>query len=228
MSASSRGASVTRIGGIVLCGGQARRMGRDKASLELGGRSFLTRVIDVVASVVSPVVVVAAPGQILSLPSRENVSLAYDQCPGQGPLHGMARGFQELPQAIEAAFVSSCDLPLLRPEWISFLISRLDEFEVVLPIAGGYEHPLAGLYRREVETTAWRLLDEGRRRTVSLAEEHRTLRIPEQELRSVDPELDSLRNVNTPGDFAMLESRWHALQKETSNDGSTIDFQTAG
>ena len=53
-------ATFKRPGGIVLCGGESRRMGRDKASLPFGPETLLQRVVRQLASQVFPIVVVAA------------------------------------------------------------------------------------------------------------------------------------------------------------------------
>ena len=45
------------------------------------------------------------------------------------------------------------------------------------------------------------LLDAGRLRPFFLLESARTREIEVEELRSVDPQLDSLRNTNTPDDY---------------------------
>lgn len=206
-----------RVGGIVLCGGQGRRMGRDKASLELDGQTFLQRVVNVVQKAVSPVVVVAAADQDIVLANLDEVQVVRDERPREGPLHGIARGLSHLPSEVTAAYVSSCDAPLLRPEWITFLVSKLDAWDIVLPVALGHEHPLAAVYRGTVEPTARRLLAEERRRPVFLCEQHRTLRVGEEFLRAVDPELDSLRNVNTPEDLVSLLPRWREIRSRCSS-----------
>ena len=49
------------VGGIVLCGGQSKRMGRPKAWLPFAGELMLPRVVRLLRTSVEPVVVVAAP-----------------------------------------------------------------------------------------------------------------------------------------------------------------------
>src|SRR5438876_9951681 len=98
------------IGGIILCGGQSKRMGKPKAWLPIAGEIMLPRVVRLLGEAVSPIVVVAAPGQDLPrLP--DNVLIARDEEQGRGPLQGLAAGLTALQGRVDAAFASSCDVP---------------------------------------------------------------------------------------------------------------------
>src|SRR6476620_11737545 len=102
-------------GGIVLCGGLSTRMGSSKALLPFGSETMLQRVVRLLGTVVSPLVVVAAPEQALpDLPAA--VTITRDENPGRGPLEGLRAGLKALPTGIDIAYVTSCDVPLLVPE----------------------------------------------------------------------------------------------------------------
>ena len=192
-----------RVGGIVLCGGHSRRMGRAKFSLPFGDEVLLQRICRILSEVVSPVVVVAAVGQELpELPP--DVRVARDEYESQGPLAGIATGLSVLRGDVEAAFVTSCDAPLLQPEFVRRMIELLDNYDVAAPTDGQYDHVLAAVYRTSLEDTARQLLANERRRPLFLLKESNSLRVHVDELRCVDPELDSLRNINTPEDYAAL------------------------
>src|SRR4051812_49738323 len=85
----------TRLGGIILCGGRSRRMGRPKAWLPFAGEPMLARVVRLLGEVVHPLVVVAAPGQDLP-PLPPDVLAARDPEEGRGPLQGLAAGLEAL------------------------------------------------------------------------------------------------------------------------------------
>lgn len=187
----------TNFGGVVLCGGHSRRMGRPKFSLPFGEEALLQRVCRILSEAVSPIVVVAAADQ--ELPDLPNgVRIARDEYDSQGPLAGIATGLNALQTDVDAAFVTSCDAPLLCPEFVKRLTELLGDHDVAAPIDGQYDHVLAAVYRTTLADHARRLLAEDRRRPLFLLEESNSLRIPVEKLRSVDPNLDSLRNVNTP------------------------------
>jgi molybdopterin-guanine dinucleotide biosynthesis protein A len=178
--------SSDRVGGIVLCGGQSARMGRPKLSLPF---------------VVSPVVVVASVGQELPPLPGETI-VTRDAIEGQGPLAGLAAGLAALNGQADAAYVSSCDVPLLKNEFIRAMIDALGTHEMAIPREDEYYHSLAGVYRTTLGRRALPLLDAGNRRTQDLVHASDARLVNVAELRSVDPELESLRNINAPDDYA--------------------------
>jgi molybdopterin-guanine dinucleotide biosynthesis protein A len=188
------------IGGIILCGGKSSRMGRPKAWLPFGTELLLQRVVRILSAVVSPVVVVAARGQDLpELPA--GVEIARDEHEALGPLAGLAAGFAALGNRAEAAYASSCDVPLLQPAFVARMIESLEDYDLAIPRDGQYHHPLAAVYRTELETTVRELIAADRLRPFFLLERARAREIDVSELRAVDPELWSLRNINTPEEY---------------------------
>lgn len=215
--ASSNRPPVIRIGGIILAGGRSTRMGRPKAWLPVGGRTMLETVVGAVAGGLrlaagpgaaggveaAPIVVVGAPGQVLPQ-AVEPVLRVDDDIEGDGPLRGMVAGFGALSGRADAAYVSSCDVPLLRPAFVARLIALLGDADIALPLAGDRHHPLAAVYRIGVLETARDLLARDLRRPYFLIERHPTRVVPEADLASADPGLDSLRNFNTPAEYEAL------------------------
>jgi molybdopterin-guanine dinucleotide biosynthesis protein A len=188
------------VGGIILCGGQSKRMGQPKAWLPFGEELMLPRVLRLLREVVSPLVVVAAPEQEVP-PLSEDVSIIRDEEKGRGPLQGLKAGLEALRGRAEAAYLSSCDVPFLRPAFVRRLIDQLGEHHICVPRVGEYHHPLAAVYRVEVLDAVTRLLAENRLRPFFLFESVPTRVVAEDELRDVDPTFQSLRNLNTPEDY---------------------------
>jgi molybdopterin-guanine dinucleotide biosynthesis protein A len=189
-----------RSGGIVLCGGRSSRMGRPKAWLPFGGETMLGRVVRVLCEVVEPLVVVAAPGQDVP-PLPTEVAVVRDDVEGRGPLQGLAGGLRALTGRCEAAYLSSCDVPFLRVEFVRRLIALLGASAICVPRVGDYHHPLAAVYRVNVLATVERLLAEGRLRPVFLFETVPTRVVEAHELADVDPTFQTLRNLNTPEEY---------------------------
>jgi molybdenum cofactor guanylyltransferase len=192
---------MTRAGGIVLCGGRSSRMCRPKAWLPFGDEVLLQRVVRVLREVVSPVAVVAAPGQDLP-PMPADVLAVRDDREYLGPLNGLAAGLAALSGIVDIAYLSSCDVPFLRPAFVRRVIERIGDADISMPEVGGFKHPLAAAYRMSVLPAVRELLAANRLRPVFLTEMRPTRILREIDLNEVDPGLRSLRNLNTPEDYA--------------------------
>src|SRR5437870_10439706 len=152
-----------RTAGVVLCGGQSSRMGWPKAWLPFAGELMLPRVVRLLGEVVQPLVVVAAPEQEVP-PLPAGVDVVRDEERGRGPLQGLAAGLVALRGRADAAYLSSCDVPFLKPAFVRRLIGLLGDHSVCVPRVGDHHHPLAAVYRLEVAEVADRLLAEDRLR----------------------------------------------------------------
>jgi molybdenum cofactor guanylyltransferase len=190
-----------KCGGIVLCGGRSTRMGRSKALLPFGPEPMLTRVVRRLAEAVDPIVVVAAPGQPLP-PLPSEVRVVRDRRENAGPLEGLAAALAALAdQHVEAAYATSCDVPLLAPAFVRRMIGLADGYDVAVPVDGEFHHPLAAVYRTSVLPRIESLLAAGRLRPVFLFDEVPTRRVPIDQLRGADPQLATLTNCNRPEDY---------------------------
>jgi molybdenum cofactor guanylyltransferase len=189
------------VAAVVLCGGESRRMGRSKAWLPFGNELMLQRVVRLVGTVAHPIVVVAAPDQELpELPA--DITIVRDPVGGRGPLQGLAAGFSALPDSVELAFATATDVPFLEPRWITHIVELIGADDLAIPFTDGYYHPLAAIYRPRVVLPAIEgLLREDRLRPVFLVEAVKTRIVNEDEMRIVDPDLRTLRNLNFPGDY---------------------------
>ena len=186
--------------GIVLCGGQSKRMGEPKAWLPFAGELMLPRVVRLLGEAVQPIVVVAAPDQ--EVPSlAPSVEVVRDEEKDRGPLQGLLAGLNSLQGRADAAYLSSCDVPFLQPAFVGRLIDLLGTNAICVPRVGEYHHPLAAVYRVDIAETVRHLLATNRMRPVFLFEEVPTRIVEASELLDVDPQFQTLRNLNTREEY---------------------------
>jgi molybdenum cofactor guanylyltransferase len=200
-------------------------MGTPKAALEWHGSTLLRRTVGIMARATSgPVVVVRATGQDLpELP--EGTLIADDPREGKGPVQGIAAGLAALSGRAEVAFISSTDLPFLHPAFIRRVLGAVEASkgtDVALPVARGYRQPLAAAYRVSLAGTAERLVKEDRLRPAYLFAECQVETLDDAALKTdpvlaaLDPDLDSVLNVNTPADYAAaLPMSWASCSTGT-------------
>jgi molybdopterin-guanine dinucleotide biosynthesis protein A len=194
------GSPLPNVGGIVLCGGKSTRMGVPKLSLPFGTETMLERVVRILGEVVSPIVVVAAPNQKLP-PLPEEVLVARDEHEERGPMEGLAVGLSAFQSSVDAAYVSSCDVPLLKPEFVRRIVTALEHHDMAIPRDEKFHHPLAAVYRTRLVGTIRALIKDDLMRPYYLVEKCDARVIDVKELRDVDPNLDSLRNINTTEEY---------------------------
>lgn len=189
-----------RLGGVVLCGGESRRMGQPKAWLAFEGETLLQRVLNRLGESADPIVVVASPDQKLP-PLPSGTLVARDPIAHQGPLRGLQVGLSALRSKVSAAYVTSCDVPFLRSELVGYLQHQLGAHDLVVVKDSQFIHPLNAVYRTELEERISGLLDIGKRRPRDLIEAVRANLIGIESLREVDSELESFININTPEEY---------------------------
>jgi molybdopterin-guanine dinucleotide biosynthesis protein A len=190
----------TRAAGIVLCGGKSTRMGTSKALLPFGSETMLQRVVRILGEVVAPMVIVAAADQELPALPRD-VIVTRDEKEGRGPLEGLRAGLKALPANVDAAYVTSCDVPLLVPGFVHQILDLAEGYDIAVMGIDGFTHPLSAVYRRSALPHVERLLAENRLRPVFLFEAVQTRRVRPDEM-TADPDLRTLRNLNTREDYA--------------------------
>jgi molybdenum cofactor guanylyltransferase len=192
-------ANDAKAGGIVLAGGQSTRMGTSKALLPFGPETMLQRVVRILSGVVSPIVVVAAPNQGLPELSHE-VIVTRDEREGRGPLEGLRAGLKALPSDVDAAYVTSCDVPLLVAGFVTEMLDLARGYDVAVMEIDGFPHPLSAIYRRATLRHVEDLLAHDRLRPVFLFDLVKTRRVRPEEI-TTDPDLRTLRNLNTREDY---------------------------
>ena len=181
-------------------------MGTSKALLPFGPETMLQRVVRLLGEVVTPIVVVAAGDQELpALPS--GVIATRDEREGRGPLEGLRAGLKALPEHVDAAYVTSCDVPLLVPGFVRQMLDLASSYDVAVMEIDGFTHPLSAVYRRSTLAHVEDLLAKDRLRPAFLFDAVKTRRVRPEEM-TADPDLRTLRNLNTREDYerALIEA----------------------
>ena len=181
--------SMEELGAIVLCGGQSTRLGIDKTELIFRDQTFLERVVGQVGEIAQQVVLV---GRINPESHRlsKNITLVQDERENAGPLEGIRVGLKALAEkGIPLAFVTSCDVPLLKPELILFLLDQLGDHPAIVPIDGQRVYGMTAIYQTGLHFQIEKRIAENQLRVSELAEAFSAKQISVEQLRGVDPNL---------------------------------------
>jgi len=207
--------ALNEVTAIVLAGGRSTRMGRDKASLVLGGRALLQRAVDACGEAASAVVVVTAPGRELSgVTSALPLTFVTDAEEGAGPLAGIVAGLSAIQTPV--ALVVACDMPFIAPELLRFLASSIgDGVSAAVPVLDGQAQPLCSAVRADALEALQAAFAGGTRAASAVGDLPGARLIQAAEWRVVDPTGTSFVGVNTPEEWARAEALEAALQQRT-------------
>jgi molybdopterin-guanine dinucleotide biosynthesis protein A len=172
--------------GAVLCGGASRRMGSDKATMQVAGVAMARRVADALTAA-GCARVFAIGGEAADL---TDLGLEYieDQFPGEGPLGGVLTALS----VDSPAVVAACDLADLGESTVRSLIDALGEHDAAIAFSERAE-PLCAVWSSRAVPVLRARFEAGERAM------HRAIEGLDIAWVTVDP--DDVRNVNTPDDL---------------------------
>ena len=180
---------------VILAGGLSRRMGRDKAGLPAGDGTLIQHLARRLAPVVDETIVAGGSGRH-DLPG---VTTVDDRYPGLGPLAGIHAGL--LVARSPLVWVVGCDLPDVDPGLAALLCGLAGDVDAVVPRIDSEPQGVCAVYDRALAPRIEGLLAAGERRVKMLLGASNVRYVTPGELRAVDPELRSFRNINTPAEY---------------------------
>jgi molybdopterin-guanine dinucleotide biosynthesis protein A len=209
---------VVEASGIILAGGESRRMGRDKAWIEFDGKPLIERVADALERLTSELIVVTNNPKPYE---RLDARLVSDMLPGNGSLGGIYSGLHAA--RFKYSLVVACDMPFLNPALLKYLLSLAAKYDVVIPSAPDPSkpkkekstkptakdadlHPLHAVYSKKCLTPIESALQNGDRRMISFHPAVRVRIVTQIEIEQFDPNHLSLFNANTPEELARAQT----------------------
>ncbi|HET7833174.1 MAG TPA: molybdenum cofactor guanylyltransferase [Gallionella sp.] len=185
--------------GLILAGGDSRRMGRDKANLLLGEQTLLLRVANVLQCSFPRVVAsVRQPHSEISFPQ------VCDDPAFAGPLAGLAAGLASV--STPWVFAVACDMPFLTQPVIERLAGHRSGYQAVVPVVQGHLQPLAAFYAGSCLEVIRNQLAAGNSNSLrAVLKELQVCYVGEAEMREADPTLRSFFDLDTPDELAEAE-----------------------
>ena len=181
------------ITGIVLSGGKSSRLGEEKGLAQFNGRPLISYALDVVEKLCNDVLI-SANNQIEEY-KQFNHPVIQDLIPGIGPMGGISACLEQSTSRLN--IILSCDVPFVNVDLFNFMINKIDNHQVVLPIHNNFLEPLCGVYATNV---LWYLNDfiaKGNYKMMDLLEQINCLQL----------EVDERNNFFTEGMFANINTQ---------------------
>jgi len=134
------------ISAVLLAGGESRRMSKDKATLLFRGKPLWQIQLELLGRLEPAEIFVSARIDPVWRPA--DVEFVADDPPSCGPLSGLAASLAQM--RTNHLLALAIDMPLMTPEYLTFLCDQIELGRGVLPKINGRAEPLAAIYPREV------------------------------------------------------------------------------
>ena len=188
--------------GVILAGGKSRRMGENKALLQLGEDSLIGHVIRRMRLVTDELLLITnTPAEYAHL----NLPIHEDIVPNTGALGGIYTGLSHASH--DVVFCVACDSPFLEPKLLTHLVATLTEHDAVMPYTINRKETqitlqtLCAAYSKRCLPIIELMMKESELRVHALQEWANIKRIAPEVWRKFDPGGMSFFNINTPEDF---------------------------
>jgi molybdopterin-guanine dinucleotide biosynthesis protein A len=184
-----------QITGVMLVGGKSRRMGTDKALLEIGGMPLYGRLLRILHENFPSVILVGDNHERF----REKQLLGYDDIYPGSTLGGVYTGIVKA--QTDAVFVTACDIPFPSSVLIRYLCRQLKENDAVVPLTANGIEPLFACYRKSCLPVMQRQIEKGRFKIRDCYPELAVNYVKAEVTARFDAAGTALLNINTPADY---------------------------
>jgi len=182
-----------------LAGGKNSRFsGKNKALVRIGEKRILDRIYEVFSLLFDKIILVTNdPLQYLEW----DFDIVTDIFPIRSSLTGIHTGLFYL--TTPYAFFVACDIPFIKKELIEILLDSVEPgIDIVIPETSKGVEPLCSVYSKRCFKPIEEQLEKKSLKIQRVLQKVRVKKIPEDILRTIDPDLVSLYNINTPDDLA--------------------------
>ena len=182
--------------GIILAGGENKRMGVDKAFLKVSGIPMIELVLRALGPLVHQVLIVTnSPERYQGYDAR----VITDRLDQRGPLTGIYSGISS--SKSEYNIVVACDMPFLNTGLLSYLMELAPGYDAVVPGVGELAEPLHAVYSKRLLPVIEDQIRKDERRIQGIFCQANVRYVTEKEISCFDPERRSFMNLNTPQQY---------------------------
>ncbi|RZN38813.1 MAG: molybdenum cofactor guanylyltransferase [Methanophagales archaeon ANME-1-THS] len=190
---------------LILAGGKSLRFqSLDKCFMRLHNKPLILHAIDNLAQVADEIIVAARDEEqknLIRARMPDSVLLVCDSVKGFGPLAGILSGLERA--SFPYSLVIGCDMPFVTEEVVALLfeVAARGEYDAVVPIwENGMLEPLHAVYKKEPMVAAiHEAVKQGDKQILKVIRQLKKVYFIEvKELRGLDSELKTFRNINTP------------------------------
>jgi len=187
------------ITGIILSGGKSKRMGENKAFIEIDGIPIIYRIYNIFKRLFNEIILVTDRKELFS---NLDVKIYNDLIPNRGVLGGLYTGL--FFSSFSYSFCVACDMPFLKESVIQYLIKNIYDYDVIVPKTKDGLQPLHAIYSKNCIEPIKNILDQKKYRIIDFYPMIKMKIINENEFSHLDPMEKSFFNLNTPEELRLI------------------------
>ena len=222
--------------GVILAGGENKRMPALKAFIEVEGKKIIERNLKIMKKLFREIFIVTNQPELYTYLGVPMFGDVYNM---RGPMTGVLTALMN--SSNKWIFVSACDMPFLNPGLIRFMaderynpvclpilnarqkkdftvMPRSDIYDVVVPVLHHRAEPLFAFYSIRALNSLEQFILSGKKgiKDFLLNHDKRVKYITSEEIKNIDPDLRSFINLNTPEDIELYLSDRDKLKFQQS------------
>jgi molybdopterin-guanine dinucleotide biosynthesis protein A len=193
--------------GAILAGGESKRLGVNKAFVEVGGVAVIERVVSVLRGIFEEVFIVTVRPELYT---HLGCPVHADLLPGNDSLGGLHAALSYA--SAEGCFLCACDMPFLNPRLIRALVELAPSADLVIPESADGVQPLHAVYSKQCLPAIEANIAASQLKLTAFHPQV-TVRVVEGgELGDLDPHGRSFFNINTMEDLEEARSLAQTLE----------------
>ncbi len=183
----------------MLAGGNSRRFGGRKAFFKVDGKPMIQHVVESVSKLSDEILISYKLGHAELMEMFPRAKIIQDEFDRKGALTALVSSLPEVKSRYVA--IATCDCPRIKPEVLRLLLGNARGHDGAIPRwPNGYIEPLQAVYRtKKLQAAVQKVWGEERMKLTDVLDMLLDLvYVSTEEIKKVDPKLESFLNVNTP------------------------------
>jgi len=195
------------ITGVILAGGKSKRMGCDKATLQVHNRLLIEYPLRVFNELFKQTLIVTNVRLLKTLKnelkSYRNIKFYKDIFPGHGALGGIYTAL--INSDTPFVFVTACDMPFINREFVEYMTQlavKSQEYDIIIPMSSGGIETLHAIYKRSLVRLIREYLKKNNNKIKEFFNYVTISYVPEEIVKKFESDERMFKHINTPQDLS--------------------------
>ncbi|MFC1670230.1 molybdenum cofactor guanylyltransferase [Spirochaetota bacterium] len=179
------------ISAFILAGGKSKRFGQDKSKYLYKNKPLIKHAYDALSPVFDDISIIGNEASDYDIPG---IKIYSDIIPGLGPIGGIYTALNN--SKAPRSFICPCDMPFINSEFIEYMVSIPNEYDLIIPEVSGFLEPLHAIYSKNCITPLKSLIDNKINKVIEIVDKVELRKVNEDEITFFDDPEKIFQNIN--------------------------------